>query len=548
VLVSNGNFVAATGPVRMPYDELGAITPLAAFGSYYGGGSLNLSGLQASYATLYKTQLWTYVLINKRAKAVARLAYKVNRQQDDGSYVVAADTQFAELMARPNRHMNPVQLWSWTMSMRDIYGEAIWFKVRDPNGRVREVWPMHPTNTITVRGDDGRWKYVFTTGARNAPLFPPVDEDDVVHFRRFNVENIERGMSPMEPLRQTLLNEDAARRAATAMWANGARPSMALTTPNKLSDSAYNRLQATWDAKHAGVDSWAKTAILEEGLTPAPISLSAEELQYIASRQLNREEVCAAYDMPPSAVHILDHATYSNITEQARSVYRDSIGPEVDDLSATLQHQLVPDFTRSDGDVLGAFDLSDVLEGNFEDQIKAFSQAVENGLMTPREGRRRLKLPDVEGSDQLLVNSALLPLKLLEKVDINAGPLDPPKADSRHWPVPAVTASPDENAQVGDPGPVVGQPATPARPMQVPSRRLSLTPEQARTVQGRLSRAVSLDAVDAQQVTKGIGDAGELVTALLTLAKRQGASITDLRQAINATVDHLGEQPKELTA
>lgn len=546
MLVSNGNFVTATGPTQMPYDELGAITPLAAFGSYYGGGSINLSGLQASYATIYKSQLWTYVLINKRSKAVARLAFKVNKSQPDGSYVEAVDSQFAQLMARPNAMMDAVRLWTWTMSMRDIYGEAIWFKVRDPRGRVREVWPMHPTNTITVRGDDGRWKYIFTTGARNVPLFPPVDEADVVHFRRFNVENLERGMSPMEPLRQTLLNEDATRRASTAMWANGARPSMALTAPGKLSDPAYNRLQATWDAKHAGVDAWAKTAILEEGLTPHPISLSAEELQYIASRQLNREEVCAAYDMPPSAVHILDHATYSNITEQARSVYRDSIGPECDDLSATLKHQLAPDFAAADGDVLGAFDLSDVLEGNFEDQVKAFAQAIQTGQMTPQEARRRLKLPDKEGADQLLVNAALLPLRVLEKVDVGVGPLAPPKADSRHWPIPE-ESDPQAGANFSNLPRDPAQPALPAAPQATQNGgRRALTAAEGRAVQGRIARALTVAELNADHVTKGVA-AADTVRALLASAQERDIDITELRQWINAAVD-LADEPKEITA
>lgn len=527
-LVSNGNFVAASLPrPQLPYDELGAITPIAAFGSYYGGGSLNLSGLQASYAAIYRAQLWVYVLVNKRAKAISRLDYRTMKAQPDGSFALAGDTQFAQLMARPNSKLGPKALWRWTTSTKDIYGEAIWLKVRDGRRRVREVWPMHPTNTITVRDpDDGRWKYVFTTGARNVPLLPPVDEADVVHFRTYNPENLERGMSPLEPLRQTLLNEDASRRASTAMWGNGARPSMALVSPNKLSDNAYNRLVAQWDSKHTGVDQWAKTAILEEGLTPKPISLSAEELQYIASRHLNREEVCAGYDMPPSAVHILDHATYSNITEQARSVYRDSIGPECDDYQDTIQHQLVPDFTAADGDVIAAFDMSDVLEGTFEDQIKAFSQAIQNGLMTPQEGRRRLRLPDKEGADQLMVNAALLPLRILEKVDVDAiaagDPLVPPKSDSRHWPTPA-------------------DPAVPAKSVK------ALTAGEARTVQGRLSRAVTVEDLDPAVVVRGLNGSTDTVLALLHAARARNASVEELRQWINGTV-LLGDDPKELTA
>jgi phage portal protein BeeE len=65
--------------------------------------------------------------------------------------------------------------------------------------------------------------------------------------------------------------------------------------------------------------------VLEEGMEPKPLTLTAEEAQYIETRKLNREEVCAAYDMPPPVVHILDRATFSNITEQMRSMYRDTM-------------------------------------------------------------------------------------------------------------------------------------------------------------------------------------------------------------------------------
>ena len=61
-------------------------------------------------------------------------------------------------------------------------------------------------------------------------------------------------------------------------------------------------------------------------MTPHKLELTAEEAQYIETRKLNREEVCAAYDVPPPVVHILDRATFSNITEQMRSMYRDTMG------------------------------------------------------------------------------------------------------------------------------------------------------------------------------------------------------------------------------
>jgi hypothetical protein len=95
---------------------------------------------------------------------------------------------------------------------------------------------------------------------------------------------------------------------------------------------------------HSGVDKWGKAAILEEGLTANVIQLTAEEMQYIEGRRLNREEACARYDVPPPVVHILDRATFSNITEQMRSMYRDTMAPRLALYESVLDTQLRPDF------------------------------------------------------------------------------------------------------------------------------------------------------------------------------------------------------------
>src|SRR5690554_6984432 len=47
----------------------------------------------------------------------------------------------------------------------------------------------------------------------------------------------------------------------------------------------------------------------------------------IEARKLTREEVAAAYYIPPPLVGILDHATFSNIREQHKQLYQDTLGP-----------------------------------------------------------------------------------------------------------------------------------------------------------------------------------------------------------------------------
>src|SRR5207244_5641604 len=120
----------------------------------------------------------------------------------------------------------------------------------------------------------------------------------------FNPENGVRGVSILESLRQTLVNEDSARRASASFWTRGARPSGALKHPSTLSSGARTRLKAAFDSMHAGADHMGGTVVLEEGMDWVPMQLDFEDLQYIESRKLNREEVCAAFDIAPPVMHI----------------------------------------------------------------------------------------------------------------------------------------------------------------------------------------------------------------------------------------------------
>lgn len=397
--------------VNAPVDTFADRTPLLADASYYAAGSaLELTGIWAAYAEIYRRQVWVNTVVRKLAFGTARLPISVSQRTATGLDAVDPSHPFAELLRRPAPRLDPFMLWVWTSSTYDVYGEAFWMKLRDDNGVVRELHPLHPTNLVIRRAGDGTLEYVVTSGTRNAALLPPIPEADVVPFRNYNPENLTRGLSNLEPLRATLLNEDASRRATASWWAKGARPSLMLNHPKRLNDDVVRRLREQAESRHGGADNMGSSMVLEEGMTATVVQLSAEEMQYIESRKLNREEVCAAYDVPPPVVHILDKATFSNITEQMRSMYRDTMGARLPLFESVIDHHLRPDFDPS-GELSAAFDLDGVLRGDFETRATAVTGLINNGVMKPSEARPLFGLADAgEDADQLWANSALWPL------------------------------------------------------------------------------------------------------------------------------------------
>jgi HK97 family phage portal protein len=542
VLLSNGVLVKSTTTI---WEGTPAQFP--------GWVELGINGRWSSYAELYRTQLWVNVVIDKRAKALARLPFKVY-ERAAGGRLDASESSFGRLMRKPSKTIDPFLFWLWTASTRDIHGEAFWLKDRDRGGRPIELLPIHPTKVIRETDDNGKttWKIRLKSGDVT------VDRRDLVHHREFNPDTLLSGMSKLEPLRATLENEDGARRANSALWREGGRPSTLLKHPGKFSsDLVANRLRAQWNEVHSGVDNWAKVAILEEGMTAEFVPLNVEELQYIEARKLNREEVCAAFDMAPPVVHILDRATFSNIVEQHRSMYRDTMGPLLGSLEATVDAELrdgtygadvAPDFGDS---FYGEFLLDEVLRGDFEARQTAYLQA---NYMTIAEKREKENLPFIEGTEHIMLNSATLPLgedgMLIQPTSTDDGTASPEEIalmlQKVYLAVGVVITAEEARALVNQaggnltgPGPGGTQLALPA-PKGLPritaadARRFAATFDEAipttmrttlalrandyRSVMGKLGRFSSMKQIQPEALVKGLDDtvADAVLTHLLT--------------------------------
>ena len=443
-------------------------------------------GWPSAYAGIYERQLWVYVVVIKRARATARLPLPVYLR-DDLNRPRADDHPMAALLRSPNPGLSGFDLWLWTSATFDIFGEAFWLK-RRRGGRVSELVPLHPTS---MRFEDESWS--FDNGKTR---IADIRRSDLVHFRDFHPTNLDRGMSPLEPLRATLENEWSARVATSSFWQRGARPGTALTHPGVLSEAAQSRVKAQFEEAAGGAGRTGATVVLEEGMVPKSLTLTAEEAQYIETRKLNREEVCAAYDVPPPVVHILDRATFSNITEQMRSMYRDTMAPHLQGFEATIERDLRSVEWPSD-DVYAEFLMDHVLRGDFESRQDALAKATH---MTIAEKRKIENLPFIEGTDRIFLNTATLPL---DAIDAQAAAL---------------------TAQTG---------ALPAAEDE-PSVPLSVV----RSVLGRLSWQRSLGQVDPKALASGLSDAE---------ARTVGRAVAE-EVAVGGTVAGLRKRLAALTA
>jgi len=348
------------------------------------------------YSTLYRTQPNVRTCVDFLARNIAQLGLHVFRRVSDTDRMRLFDHELSFLLSHPlpaDMKMTRYRLFEAMMSDMGIYFNAYWRKLRQ-DGKLAGLLRI-PSIYVTVKGSLVPTGYELNLGG--API--PVASNDMVHFRGFNPENPVSGLSPLETLRRVLAEEYESGQYREYFWQNAARQEGLIKRPvtaPEWSDPARERFLADFQELHSGAMNSGKTVVLEEGMEWQDTSFSAQESEYLAGRKLTREECARAYHIPLPMVGILDHATFSNITEQHKNLYQDALGPWCVSIEEDIEMQLLPEFDDTTK-VYVEFNIAEKLRGSFEEQTKSLQAAVGRPWMTPDEARALNNMPSKGG-------------------------------------------------------------------------------------------------------------------------------------------------------
>ena len=147
----------------------------------------------------------------------------------------------------------------------------------------------------------------------------------------------------------------------------------------------------------------------EDGVTAKAVQVTAVDLDLIESRKMNREEIAAVFDIAPTLIGILEHATFSNVTEQMRGFYRDTMSPVIEFIQSVMDKYVGSSWPRKN---IMRFAVDEVIRGDYEVRVEAAHKGIATGVMTPNEARDLIGLNryDDPKADLLYANSAIQPL------------------------------------------------------------------------------------------------------------------------------------------
>jgi HK97 family phage portal protein len=158
---------------------------------------------------------------------------------------------------------------------------------------------MDPDRTYPVRKDGELWYVVFPFGAEAGSKGIRLRAAEVLHFRGFGFDGVQ-GYPVWSKASEEIGLARGNSKLQGARYKNSGRPAMVLQTDAKLDDKAKVRLREEWERMHVGLDNAGRTAVLDNGLKAAPVSMTAEDLEQAGAAQMSITAISNYTGVPAS--------------------------------------------------------------------------------------------------------------------------------------------------------------------------------------------------------------------------------------------------------
>lgn len=278
------------------------------------------------------------------------------------------------------------------------------------DGEPMGIYPIHPAR-VRVSRDSKRQRLLYSIESslygRERGDFPVViDMADMLHIRGPSPDGL-MGYSIAQIAAESLGLSLAAQSYGANFFGNSGRPGGVLSHPGKLSDTARVNLRESWERAHSGPENAGKTAILEEGITWAAISIPPEQAQFLETRAFQVREVARWFRMPLSKIADLSDAKWANIEQQNIDYVVDTLTPWLVRWEQEIQMKLLPD----DSAYYAKHNVNSLLRGDMQARSEYYRTMIANGIYSPNEVREFEDMNAYEGGDNyfMQLNMAAVP-------------------------------------------------------------------------------------------------------------------------------------------
>ena len=355
-----------------------------------------------------------YACVRVLSEAIASLPLHTYRIESDGSKQKAVDAPIYRILHdEPNPEMTSYIFRETLMTHLLLWGNAYAQIIRNGRGEVVALYPLMANRMRVDRDENGHIYYEYQVSNSDAPTMKNgtvrLTTADVLHVPGLGFDGLV-GYSPIAMAKNSIGMAMATEEYGATFFKNGANPSGILSMPGVVKDP--EKIRKSWEAGFSGSRNANKVAILEEGMTYTPISISPEQAQFLETRKFQLDEIARIFRIPPHMIGDLEHATFSNIEEQSLEFVTYTLEPWLVRWEQSMNRSLL--LSEEKDHYFIHFNVDGLLRGDYASRMAGYATGIQNGIFSVNDVRELENmdlLSNEEGGNLHILNGNVVKLK-----------------------------------------------------------------------------------------------------------------------------------------
>lgn len=353
-----------------------------------------------------------FACIRVRSSAVAKLPLKVY-QDNEGVIRKATDHYLHRLLKlRPNPYMTTATFLRMLEVQRCLYGNAYAAPEFNGAGRVAGLYPIDAgkvevwVDDVGLLGAVNRVWYILRVGAERRKL----SVDQIIHLKGLTTDGIV-GIAPLNYLRYLAESGASATKFVHNFYRQGLQTRGLVHYVGDLDEKAKQSFRLKFEEMSAGLKNAHRISMLPIGYQYQPLALKMADAQFLEITELGARQIANAFGVKMHQLNDLSRATHTNIEEQQREFYVETLQDLLTEDEQELSYKLLLDSELAAGYYL-KFNVDSILRADIEKRYNAYKSGIQGGFMKPNQARALEEWEPAEGGDQLLVNGNMIPITM----------------------------------------------------------------------------------------------------------------------------------------
>lgn len=270
------------------------------------------------------------------------------------------------------------------------------------------ILPLHPARIVTHRDEFGVTYHYH--GDKGVVVF---SDKSILHLKGMGVEGVV-GLNRSDFARNSYGVAASSDKYASKQFANGGKPSGVLKVDAFLTPEQREKLASIYEGITATADNAGKLWVLEGGTSYEKLAYDPNTMQMIESRLHQVGDIARFFGVPGVMVGAGDNQSSSwpaSFENQQLSFLTFTLNSYLDEWEEALMDALLKDGEK--GKIVCDHDEDDFVKMDATTKAEFLGSLRQNGYMTSNEGRKKLRLPEIEGGDELAIQQNMIPIQNL---------------------------------------------------------------------------------------------------------------------------------------